>query len=122
MQIKIDWRPVWWSFAWGWVLFFVPIVVMAMAASSSRYTVSDGAFNARTGIMTKRHTAVDLYRVKTVSATDNALVGGKLHIVLQDGTTYAFKYISDPGALVTAIRGHAESERRGKNFTYRESF
>ena len=122
MQMKTDWRPVWWGLTWSWILACIPSIVQAIRIGTTQYLVADGALNASSGLVTKRHLSVELYRIKSVSATDNAFSGGKLHLVDQDGTARTFAYVARPEEVVLALRKQIEAAREGKSFAYRESF
>ena len=121
-MVQIDWRPTAWSFAWSWILGFIPSIFVAIKAGTTRYSFDDGAFVARTGLVTKRTTMVDLYRVKTVSAVDSPLSGGSVTVTNQDGSGHRFGLVRYPDELARRIRGLAESTREGKDFKYRENF
>ena len=122
MEIKTDWRPVWWSLAWSWLLMFIPSILMAIEAYGVRYSISDGALHASQGMMTKRHVVVELYRVKTIEASENVFSGGRVFITNQDGSSHVFKYVANPAAVVSMIRQAVSGDRDNKNFKYRETF
>lgn len=122
MEIRTDWRPVYWGLLWTWLLIFIPTIFQAVSARNARYRFAEGALIAQRGWITKRTTAVDLYRVKTVSAVSSPFTGGQVTITSQDGSTQTFKLIRNAEEVVSYIRSQAESERAAKNFKYRESF
>lgn len=118
--IAIDWRPTVWSLSWSWLLMFIPTIVAAVTASTTSYTLHDGTFIARNGLVTKQIVNVDLYRVKTVNAVESAFGGNSISIVNSDGTVQTFGLIRYASAIAQQIRALSSTARDEKNTTYRE--
>lgn len=121
MEIRKDYRPVWWSLVWSYLLLWVPTIVMGAAASSVKYEVTAGGFVARSGIFIKRAEVVELYRIKNLASVESAFGGGRVIIVNSDGSSHTYKYIREPDRVVLALREQIATSREDKKMSYREN-
>ncbi len=119
--IVVDWRPVWWSLVWSWILIWIPSAILAVRTANTRITLGDGALTVRTGAASRSTTHVELYRVRTVAATDSIFGGGKVVLTMQDGTVHTVGPIKNADQVAGRVRAVINSDRDGRNIQYREN-
>jgi hypothetical protein len=111
-----------WSFVWSWIGLCLPSLYYWLLINSTTVTVTDKLVSHGVGIITKTYTNIDLYQVKTVSATESFFTGGQLVFHLMDGSTRTISYVQDAGRLSGLFRGLIDAQRSSQNMYVRETF
>lgn len=122
MRIETDYKAVVMSWFWSWMLWFIPTLVIWLAVKNTVYALDGNVLVNTTGVFTKQTKLIELFRVKTITATQGLFSGGVLTLEFQDGTLQTCKYVKNPSVVATGLRAIVESSKAGKDFKYRESF
>lgn len=118
--VEMDWRPVWWSLVWSWVLMWIPTVLVGMKVASTSISLGDNSVQVRSGMVTKRTSHIDLYRVRDVSSSESTMAGGRVTLNMQDGTVHQLGPIRRPDAIAAALKRTVASERDRTNVQIRD--
>ncbi|GAA4915931.1 PH domain-containing protein [Nesterenkonia rhizosphaerae] len=103
MKIKKDARPVLWSLAWSWILFFIPTLLIWVKWNSVKTTVSGTSITQKSGRVAKSYVNIDMSKVQNITATESPFKGGTLTVHTTSGTE-ELKYIKNPGEAANTLR------------------
>lgn len=115
MVIEKDWRALIGNACWSWILFFIPMIPLAIriATTSYRFDGKDTLTYSH-GLITKKEENVDLRRVKRIDASDSPLSGGKLTILDNDGHVTEFKYLKHARQVAEQLRVMVDEASRAR--------
>lgn len=115
MVIEKDWRALIGNACWSWILFFIPMIPLAIriATTSYRFDGKDTLTYSH-GLITKKEENVDLRRVKRIDASDSPLSGGKLTILDNDGHVMKFKYLKHARQVAEHLRVMVDEASRAR--------
>lgn len=96
MTIDKDWKALIGMALWSWILAWFPVLPLAISIANTSYRF-DGkdALTYGHGIINKREDNFDLRRMKSISASDSPLTGGRLIITNNDGNNHVFRYVKN---------------------------
>lgn len=113
MDFEKDWRGIIPTVLWGWILWFIPIILKGIEIYNTEYSVdmNAGILEYKHGLINKRQDNIDLYRIKNVSANESLISGGQITITNQDGTVKVLPYIKNANNLSVQLRNLANKKR-----------
>lgn len=121
MHFEKDWRALIGNACWSWILIWIPVAIEALKISRTSMRLDGGVLQYATGALSKRYTNIDLYRVRSVAATDSVFTGGKLIIQNSDGSQETLKYVRNAGELSGRFRTLIDAEREKHRIHTREN-
>ena len=105
MNIEKDWKALIGNACWSWILLFFPAIPLAISIATTSYRF-DGkdTLTYCHGLINKQETNLDLRRVKSISASDSPLTGGRLIITENNGDTHTFRYVKNARRIAEQLR------------------
>lgn len=113
MKFEKDWRGIISTVLWGWILWFIPIILKGIEIYNTEYSVdmNAGILEYKHGLINKKQDNIELYRIKNVSANESLVSGGQITITNQDGTVQVLPYIKNANNLSVQLRNLANKKR-----------
>jgi len=118
ININVDTIPFYVSIAWGWILGFIPTIIMFIKTYTTHFKVDSNLLVESKGLINKTYKTVDLYRIKNVSATYSPFwTGGVLKFELQGNETVIFDLVQKPEDLLSGIRQASLDMKQKQNIS-----
>jgi len=118
ININVDTIPFYVSIAWGWILGFIPTIIMFVRMYTTHFKVDSNLLVESKGLINKTYKTVDLYRIKNVSATYSPFwTGGVLKFELQGNETVIFDLVQKPEDLLSGIRQASLDMKQKQNIS-----
>jgi len=118
ININVDTIPFYVSIAWGWILGFIPTIIMFVRMYTTHFKVDSNLLVESKGLINKTYKTVDLYRIRNVSATYSPFwTGGVLKFELQGNETVIFDLVQKPEDLLSGIRQASLDMKQKQNIS-----
>jgi len=118
ININVDTIPFYVSIAWGWILGFIPTIIMFVRMYTTHFKVDSNLLVESKGLINKTYKTVDFYRIKNVSATYSPFwTGGVLKFELQGNETVIFDLVQKPEDLLSGIRQASLDMKQKQNIS-----
>lgn len=96
-------------------LAWVPVLALAISIANTSYRF-DGkdTLTYCLGIINKREDNFDLRRMKSISASDSPLTGGRLIITNNEGNRHVFRYVKNARMVAEQLRVAVDESSRAR--------